>query len=260
MRRRGCLVAFVIAILPGAVAPGASAAEQPAAYVNPFNGTASGAPDFGTGGGAGNTFPGPVLPFGMIQWGPDTSPSSANVGGGYSHGDSKIRGFSVRRLSGAGCANGGDFPFMPTTAPVTSSPVKPLSTEFADTFVPSFSHGDEAAAPGYYRVGLDPGTTRRIDARLTATRRAGLARFTFPANPAASVLVNATGGRNGAAAGAVRIDPARREVSGSASTGGFCLEPNRHKIYFAARFNRPFAAHGTWKRETLSSGSTSARD
>src|SRR3954451_21490304 len=175
MRRRGCLVAFVIAILPGAVAPGASAAEQPAAYVNPFNGTASGAPDFGTGGGAGNTFPGPVLPFGMIQWGPDTSPSSANVGGGYSYGDSKIRGFSVRRLSGAGCANGGDFPLIPTTAPVTSSPVKPFSTEFDDAFGPSFSHDSEAATPGYYGVRLNPGGPSPIGARLTAARRAGLA-------------------------------------------------------------------------------------
>src|SRR3954465_6015881 len=115
MRRRGCLVAFVIAILPGAVAPGASAAEPPAAYVNPFNGTASGAPDFGTGGGAGNTFPGPVLPFGMIQWSPDTSSGTHNAGGGYAYGDKKLLGFSVRRLSGAGCPNGGDFDFLPTT-------------------------------------------------------------------------------------------------------------------------------------------------
>src|SRR5437899_9650698 len=110
------------------VATSATAAPGLASYVNPFNGTQPGAPDFGTGGGAGNTFPGPVLPFGMIQWGPDTSPSSANVGGGYAYDDSRIRGFSLRRLSGAGCANGGDVPFMPTTTRVTRSPVQPFST------------------------------------------------------------------------------------------------------------------------------------
>src|SRR5262245_28491555 len=66
-----------------------------ASYVNPFNGTRAGASNFGTGGGAGNTFPGPVVPFGMIQFGPDTSPSILNVGGGYSYDDMKIRGFSL---------------------------------------------------------------------------------------------------------------------------------------------------------------------
>src|SRR5690242_4487747 len=85
----------------------ASATRNVARYVNPFNGTQPGAPDFGTRGGAGNTFPGPVLPFGMIQWGPDTTPASANPGGGYAYDDREVRGFSVRRLSGAGCANEG---------------------------------------------------------------------------------------------------------------------------------------------------------
>src|SRR5204862_8362200 len=109
-----------------------------------------------------------VVPFGMIKWGPDTSPSSANPGGGYAYGDTKLRGFSVRRLSGAGCANEGDFPFMPTTVPLTSSPVDPLSTEFSDAFTPTFSHADEAAEPGFYRVGLNPGMPARIDVRLSA--------------------------------------------------------------------------------------------
>jgi len=68
-----------------AIAAPAEAAD-PAGYVNPFNGTQPGAPDFGTGGGAGNTNPGPAVPLGMAQWGPDTSPSSANVGGGYTYG------------------------------------------------------------------------------------------------------------------------------------------------------------------------------
>jgi putative alpha-1,2-mannosidase len=232
-----------------------AAAATPASYVNPFNGTLPGAPDFGTGGGAGNTFPGPAVPFGMIQWGPDTSPSSTNVGGGYAYGDAKIRGFSVRRLSGAGCANEGDVPFLPTTTAVTRSPVAPLSTEFDDAFVPAFKHSDETAEPGYYRVGLKPGTPDRVDAQLTATTRSGVGRFTFPADRAANVLVNATGSRTGNSAGSVRIDPSRREVTGSASAGGFCLEPNRYKVYFAARFSRPFATHGTWTRQALAPGS-----
>src|SRR5438128_1139843 len=259
MRRLGLTIAAALAIV-GALASRAVAAPDLAAYVNPFNGTRAGAPNFGTGGGAGNTFPGPVVPFGMIQWGPDTSPSSDNAGGGYSYGDSRIRGFSVRRLSGAGCANEGDVPFMPTTKPIARSPVKPLSTEFDDSFRPSFSHRDEAAAPGFYRVGLNPGTGDRIAAELTATTRAGIGRFTYPATRTASVLINATGSRTGDSGGSVRIDRTVREVTGSASSGGFCFEPDKYKIYFAARFNRPFAAVGTWTRQALVPGSTSAED
>ncbi len=258
MRRLALALTFALS-LAAAILPAGAAADR-AGYVNPFNGTAPGAPDFGTGGGAGNTFPGPAVPFGMIQWGPDTSPSSDNAGGGYAYGDSRIRGFSVRRLSGAGCANEGDFPLMPTTTPVTSSPVAPLSTEFADAFVPSYSHSDEAAAPGYYRVGLNPGTPQRIEARLTASTRAGIGSFTFPQAAPASVLINAGGSRTGDSAASVQIDQARQEVTGAATSGGFCLEPNRYRIYFAARFSRPFAAQGTWKGQTLTPGSTSADD
>jgi predicted alpha-1,2-mannosidase len=238
-----------------AIASPASAADR-ASYVNPFNGTQPGAPDFGTGGGGGNTNPGPSLPLGMAQWGPDTSPGSANAGGGYAYDDTKLRGFSLRRLSGAGCANEGDLPFLPVGRPITDSPVDPLSTDYKDSLLPSFSHADEAAQPGFYRVGLG----NRIDAQLTATTRAGIGRFTFPAASAAGVLINATGSRTGNSAGSVQVDPAAREVTGAATSGAFCILPNAYRIYFAARFSRPFAAYGTWTRQSLAPGSRSAED
>src|SRR5437870_9549443 len=118
MRRLAHTIALALTIACS-MATEVTASPDLASYVNPFNGTQPGAPDFGTGGGAGNTFPGPVVPLGMIQWGPDTMPSLSNVGGGYAYDDTRIRGFSLRRLSGAGCANEGDVPFMPTTTPVT---------------------------------------------------------------------------------------------------------------------------------------------
>jgi putative alpha-1,2-mannosidase len=65
-----------------------------AQYVNPFVGTKPGGPDFGTGGGAGNTFPGADVPFGMVQWSPDTNRDQP---GGYYYDDNQIRGFSVSR-------------------------------------------------------------------------------------------------------------------------------------------------------------------
>lgn len=91
---------------------GAQPTRDFAAQVNPFVGTQSGAKNFGTGGGAGNTYPGAVVPFGMLQFSPDTVPSTDNGPGGYSYEDTKIGGFSLTRLSGAGCAILGDIPVM----------------------------------------------------------------------------------------------------------------------------------------------------
>ena len=49
-------VLMVAVVIPLVLVP--VAAADPAAYVRPFSGTASGAKDFGTGGGAGNAFNG----------------------------------------------------------------------------------------------------------------------------------------------------------------------------------------------------------
>jgi predicted alpha-1,2-mannosidase len=250
---------MLLALL-GALIWAAPAAADLAAYVNTFSGTAEGAKDFGTGGGAGNTFPGPVMPFGMMQLSPDTSPGTHNAGGGYAYGDAKLRGFSVRRLSGAGCPSGGDFTILPTTRQLTASPVDSQSTSFSADLLPSFAHGSESAAPGRYRVALDPGTPRAIDATLTAAKRSGIERFEFPAGAAQTVMLNATGGRTGATAGEVHVDPARREITSAVTTGGFCYLPNRYRVFVVARFSRPFKDVGTWQRQALNPGSQDAGD
>src|SRR5205807_2185588 len=87
---------------------------------------------------------------------------------------------SVRHLSGTGCPNEGDVPFLPTTQPITASPVDPFSVDYSSSFLPSFSHADEGASAGYYRVGLNPKTPSRIGAELTATTCTGLARHREP--------------------------------------------------------------------------------
>ncbi len=61
-------LAPVVALIAGAPAHAAS--------VDTRIGTAEGAADFGTGGGAGATYPGAVAPFGMVQLSPDTFPST----------------------------------------------------------------------------------------------------------------------------------------------------------------------------------------
>jgi len=267
MKRRGLAIGLVSLIglnLVTGVSVGvhrAAAAPPRAAqdlnltqYVNPFNGTDAGQPDFGTGGGAANTFPGATFPFGMMQWSPDTSPSRVNFAGGYSYGDTAIKGFSLTHMSGAGCAIYQDIPFMPIVGAVTSSPAVPLSTGSA--YTTTFSHANEQATPGYYGVGLDSGV--KVD--LTTTTRTGIGRFTYPATATASMLVNTGGSAMPESATAVAIDPANREVSGSASSGAFCFQHDTYTVYFAAQFSQPFSGYGTWKRQLLLPGTTSNSD
>ena len=76
-----------------------------AQFVNPFIGT----------GGAGHTFPGAVVPFGMMQLSPDTRIDGSWEGcGGYHYSDSIIYGFTHTHLSGTGVSDYGDILIMPT--------------------------------------------------------------------------------------------------------------------------------------------------
>jgi putative alpha-1,2-mannosidase len=116
--------------------------------VNPLIGTAGGV----------NALPGPDMPFGMIQWSPDTSPSRPD-GGGYSYSASSLSGFSLPHLSGPGCGAYGDVPILPTVGAIGSSPGS--ATE-------SFSHATETAQVGYYAVTLGDGIGVKLtDAALT---------------------------------------------------------------------------------------------
>ncbi|MFA5941787.1 MAG: GH92 family glycosyl hydrolase [Sinimarinibacterium sp.] len=242
--------------------PGTAIADDGdyAAWVNPFVGTQAGAPDFGTGGGAGNTFPGATLPFGMLQFSPDTSPSLDNYAGGYTYSDTKILGFSLTHVSGAGCSIYQDIPILPTLVPIDQSPADPLSPGLKPAFLAGFDHLFETAEPGYYRVRLDPDSAQPIDVALTAAERSGMSRFDFPAGAAPQVLVNAGGSQMPNESSSVSIDPQRREISGSATSGGFCYQDDRYTVYFAAEFDRPFTSWGTWSKDLLSPGSTSATD
>ncbi|MYX43067.1 glycoside hydrolase family 92 protein, partial [Streptomyces sp. SID89] len=158
MRGLRLCVAGVVAASALLTAPvTAQAAEQRGGpltdLVDPFIGTQN----------EGNTYPGAAVPFGMVQLSPDTGHNT-----GYDYSQDHIRGFSLVHLSGVGCGLGGDLPVLPTTGDVTQ-------TDYAK-YAAGFSHDDESASPGYYRVGLDSG----IEAELTASTRTGVQRYTFP--------------------------------------------------------------------------------
>src|SRR6185436_8812774 len=109
----------------------------------------------------GNTFPGAVLPFGMLAWSPEQvrpDPQRAPDGmraaapGGYQYDMTRMRGFSLTHLSGTGCRGAsGDIPFMPVTVPVTSSPASDVKNEI---YGAEFEHANETGAAGFYQVKL----------------------------------------------------------------------------------------------------------
>ncbi|MFD7471776.1 GH92 family glycosyl hydrolase [Streptomyces sp. NPDC059837] len=212
--------ALVVSSAPAAPAAEDYTVADPAQYVNPFVGTAPGGADFGHGGGAGNTFPGATAPLGGVQWSPDTVTYQH---GGYAYGDNRIRGFSLTHLSGAGCKGYGNVPFMPTLAGDTTGHA-------------TFSHANERATPGNYRVAFDNG----IRSELTATQRSGIARFTYPATDDRPAALSVDAGRAfNKATGTVDIGT--DTLSGFTDSGGFCKSANRYRLYFHAVFDHPFA-------------------
>ena len=245
---------LALAVLAAAIPAGAAAASR-LSRVDVFAGTRPGPGTFG----GGHNYPGAAAPFGMVQWSPDTTPAAPHSGG-YDYRDHHVSGFSLTHLSGAGCAVYGDFPFLPTTEPLHSSPAPRAGPGLAGRFQPGFSHASERAEPGFYSSTLRPRRGGAIGVELTATTRTGSAELHFPKSAHASVLIDAGGSAQPDDRAEVHLDPGRREVTGSASSGLFCGQRPRYRVYFAAVFDRPFAASGAWERGRLMPGATDAGD
>lgn len=245
------LAAYAFLALTATTATAAGLVDR----VHVFAGTRPGPGTFG----GGHNFPGAAVPFGMVQWSPDTTPAARNGRGGYDYRDSHVKGFSLTHLSGAGCSLYGDFPFLPTTEPLDASPAA-SGSELDGQFQPGLSHAHESGRPGYYAARLNPVRGGPIDVELTATTRTGMARFTFPGGSRSSVLVNAGGSAQPNDFAAVQIDPTRHEIDGVASSGLFCGHRPRYRVYIAAVFNRPFAGFGAWEGDRLLVGASAASD
>ena len=197
----------------------------PAALVNPFIGTADG----------GNTYPGAVVPFGMASVNPIAAKLSI---GGYDYNRKVYRGFAMTMISGTGALNSGDVLFTATTGPVR---VLQHQWEF------SFSHGNERAIPGYYRVLMKPWG---IKAQLTATTRCGMVQFTYPAGSRRNVLVPISLANTPTYASQVRIVD-NRTLAGFVTSQAFCGVKKKITVYFAMQFSRPFKTHGAWRNQAV---------
>jgi predicted alpha-1,2-mannosidase len=184
-------------------------------FVNPFIGTA----------GHGHTFPGAIVPFGMVQLSPDTRLTGWDGCSGYHYSDSIIYGFSHTHLSGTGISDYGDILLMPTVGEVSLD--KRASSRF--------QHRNEGARPGYYAVKLDDDN---ILVELTATARAGMHRYTFPRTDEANIIIDL--------AHRDKVIDAGLHITGDRTVVGWRRSQAWAKdqiVFFALEFSRPFTSH-----------------
>ncbi|KQC00789.1 GH92 family glycosyl hydrolase [Pedobacter sp. Hv1] len=201
-------------------------------YVNPFIGT----------GGHGHTYPGPALPFGMIQPGPDTRLDGWDGCSGYHYTDSLLYGFSQTHLSGTGVEDYCDFLFMPTIG-------KPqfLNKQYASPF----QKKNEKASPGYYSTFLDK---YKIKAEITTTRRAGLYKFSYPKSKEANIIIDLKH-RDKVLESWVEIIN-DREIKGYRKSSSWA---KGQELYFHVRYNKPFKSYGIAINDELQPGLKKAK-
>ncbi|WP_313207436.1 GH92 family glycosyl hydrolase [Stenotrophomonas sp.] len=243
------VVSAVLTLSPLPLLAAKAPAQDLAAEVNPFIGTTN----------AGNVYPGPTVPFGMVAFSPEMTALPGKrfpiaAPGGYEWRSNGVRGFSLTHVNGTGCTGAsGDIPLMPVTLPVELSP---SSADAGVRYTSLLDHAKESASPGAYTLTLDNG----VAVSLAATARTAVGQFQFPADKPANLLFRTSDSEVGSSDSTIIIDPATRTVRGSVTSGNFCgylAEDRRESYYtlhFVAEFDQPFDVGGTWRDDTVQAG------
>jgi predicted alpha-1,2-mannosidase len=209
-------------------------AQLPADWVDPFIGTTN----FGA------TFPGPILPFGMVSIVPfNVAPLQGNehsntdnwCSNSFVYNNKMLTGFTHVNLSGVGCPDLGSIILMPTYGPLEVDKEK-----YATTF------SNQVAKPGYYSTLLD---RSNIDAEVSVTHRTGISRYTFNQAGDANILLNLGHGLTNESGAFVKMISDTR-IEGYKLLGTFCYhEEAVFPVYFVVEFNKPAIRRGYWKKQ-----------
>jgi predicted alpha-1,2-mannosidase len=209
-------------------------------YVHPIIGTEK----------MGHTYPGATVPFGAVQLSPETDTLPYELNGkynpgvygycaGYRYEDKTITGFSHTHFSGTGHSDLGDFLVMPTVGKLQLNPG--TAAAIGSGYRSSFSHQNEVAEAGYYKVKLDEDT---IIAELTATTRVGMHQYTFPASDQSHIILDLMAGiynyeeKNVWTYVRVVNDTL---ITGYRQTNGWA---RTRTVYFAMSFSKAFKSYG----------------
>ncbi|MCY1719436.1 GH92 family glycosyl hydrolase [Prolixibacteraceae bacterium Z1-6] len=264
------IVIFILFLATACQSPDKALKEQdPVDFVNPFIGTGG---EMGV--GFGNMFPGAAYPFGMIQLSPDNGGHSWMYCAGYRYADSTIVGFSHTHLSGTGVADFCDISLMPTTKPIekkyfvqedetVNKIIKerglnprgfirrnghpgPFDKHFLLKYSSGFSHDEEKASPGYYRVNLKDDD---IDVELTASEFVGMHRYRFnqKANGQSVILNLGFTNSDQTTDAMVRYRSPELFTGYRFSTGKASVQ----RVYFAMQFSRGVKNHQFYLNEEL---------
>jgi len=212
-------------------------------YVDPLIGTQR----------MGHVYPGATVPFGMVQLSPDTDTIPYSVDGrynpdvykycaGYQYDDKTIVGFSHTHFSGTGHSDLGDFLIMPTQGPLQLNPG--IASNPKSGYRSAFSHTNEVARPGYYKVDL---ADDDITAEMTTSERVGVHRYTFHKSGLSHIILDLIHGiynyedKNVWTFVQVKDD---YTVVGYRQTNGWA---RTRLVYFAMQFSKPIKNYGCVK-------------
>ncbi|MDJ0625806.1 MAG: GH92 family glycosyl hydrolase [Candidatus Caenarcaniphilales bacterium] len=195
-------------------------------FVNPFIGTGS----------HGHTFPGAVLPFGMVALSPDTGTSGWDWSSGYHYSDNTILGFSHTHLSGTGIGDLGDILLMPVLGKIKWEPG--TKEEPDEGYRSRFSHKKEFASPGYYSVFLDDSN---VQVELTCTKRVGFHKYIFP-KPSLNtgkpkIIIDLEHGISDRLIDSEIMQLDSQTIVGKRISSGWA---KKQHVYFAMKFSKPF--------------------
>lgn len=184
-------------------------------------------------GGHGHVFMGASVPFGMVQLGPTSIPTTWDWCSGYHDSDSTVIGFSHTHLEGTGIGDLFDVTLMPVMGDVTyarGTEDKPGSGLWSYA-----ERSKQVSVPGYYSVPL---TRNGILAELTATNRVGVHRYTFPKGKDAAIVIDLqNGGCWDSTTGTEMKAVGNNRIEGYRYSKGWA---NNQRVYFVAEFSRPF--------------------
>ena len=177
----------------------------------------------------GNTYATTGMPYGMHTWSAQTGPNGE--GWKYQYSVDKIRGFQQAHQCSPWMSDYAVYSLMPEVGELVVN---------EDARASKFSHANEIAKPHYYRVTLDNGITTE----MAPTTRGVHLRFTYPRKGDAYLVLDGYFAMSG-----MKIDPAKRQISGWVNNQRFVNHPETFRNYFVIQFDRPFEEYGLWENE-----------
>ncbi|MFL9844546.1 GH92 family glycosyl hydrolase [Flavobacterium rhizosphaerae] len=195
-----------------------------------------------------------AMPFGLAKLGPSTNAHLGNIQGweatGYDHRDSSIEGFACLHEFQVG-----GIVVAPSVGTLQTIPGSLKNND--EGYRSAFDRKDEHATSGYYSVLLKD---YNIKAELTATKRVGFQRYTFPKSAQSHIIFD-IGNRQGES-GAVK--DAKVTINKDGSIEGYVITTPEYvkkyqegaevAMYFYAVLDKKASAYGVFNKNDRKAG------